>query len=102
MKVRNVLGIGLLVAFLSPLASAEVDQHKSVPQSHAHTGAADTHKKVKPKHHGKTRAEVRQELIEAQRNGLVPTNDANYPPNERTIERNKARYSAFEAHNAGK
>ncbi|MFL9875137.1 DUF4148 domain-containing protein [Paraburkholderia megapolitana] len=102
MKVRNVLGIGLLAAFLSPLASAEVDQHKSAPHSHVHTGATDTHKKVKPKHHGKTRAEVRQELIEAQRNGLVPTNDVNYPPNERTIERNKARYAAYERHNAGK
>ncbi len=41
---------------------------------------------------GKTRAEVIQELIEAQKAGLVPTSRSDYPPSEATIARNRARY----------
>ncbi|CAD6561534.1 hypothetical protein LMG28727_07466 [Paraburkholderia kirstenboschensis] len=42
---------------------------------------------------GKTRADVRAELIEAQRDGLVPTPKYDYPPSEAAIERNKALYA---------
>jgi hypothetical protein len=38
---------------------------------------------------GKTRAEVRQELVQAQHEGTVPASKNNYPPNADTITRNK-------------
>ncbi|EKS72717.1 hypothetical protein BURK_004672 [Burkholderia sp. SJ98] len=43
---------------------------------------------------GKTRAEVVAELIQAQKDGLVPTSKTDYPPSERTIQRNKELYRA--------
>jgi hypothetical protein len=39
---------------------------------------------------GKTRAQVVQELIQAQREGLVPSGHADYPPRQATIDRNRA------------
>jgi hypothetical protein len=45
---------------------------------------------------GKTRAEVYQELIEARRQGLIPTPEYDYPPSQRTIENNKARNQIVE------
>jgi hypothetical protein len=108
MKVRNVLGVGLLTAFLAPLAYADVaspaSPHQPVQQSQQHAGTLPTIAssgaipKLNQKAHGKTRAEVRQELIQAQRDGLIPTNDTDYPPGKRTIERNKARFAALERH----
>jgi hypothetical protein len=108
MKVRNVLGVGLLTAFLAPLAYADVastaSPHQPVQQSQQHAGTLPTIAssgaipKLNQKVHGKTRAEVRQELIQAQRDGLIPTNDTDYPPGKRTIERNKARFAALERH----
>ena len=41
---------------------------------------------------GKTRAEVVAEMIQAQRDGIIPTSKNDYPPSERTIERNKELY----------
>ncbi|WP_155630536.1 DUF4148 domain-containing protein [Burkholderia territorii] len=38
---------------------------------------------------GKTREEVREELIQAYRDGLLPTNKNDYPPSPATIARNK-------------
>jgi Domain of unknown function (DUF4148) len=108
MKVRNVLCVGLLTAFLAPLAYADVagtsSQHQPVRQSQDHAATLHTiassgaAPKVNPKAHGKTRAEVHQELLQARRDGLIPTNDADYPPSKRTIERNKARFAALERH----
>ncbi|MFM0279674.1 DUF4148 domain-containing protein [Paraburkholderia sediminicola] len=108
MKVRNVLGVGLLTAFLAPLAYADVaspsSQHQPAQPSQPHAGTLHTIAssgavpQVNPKAHGKTRAEVRQELIQAQRDGLIPTNDTDYPPSKRTIERNKARFAGLERH----
>ncbi|CAE6733160.1 hypothetical protein R69927_01922 [Paraburkholderia domus] len=108
MKVRNVLGAGLLTAFLAPLAYADVagtsSQHQPIQQPQGHAGTLHTiassgaAPNVNPRSHGKTRAEVRQELLQAQRDGLIPTNDTDYPPSQRTVERNKARFAAFERH----
>lgn len=42
---------------------------------------------------GKTRTEVRAELVEAQRDGLVPAPKYDYPPSEAAIERNKELYA---------
>ncbi|MGV7245118.1 DUF4148 domain-containing protein [Caballeronia sp. M23-90] len=42
---------------------------------------------------GKTREQVIQELIQAERDGLVPTSRSDYPPSDRLIELNKERYT---------
>ncbi|KDR28413.1 MULTISPECIES: DUF4148 domain-containing protein [Caballeronia] len=41
---------------------------------------------------GKSRAEVVAEMIQAQRDGIIPTSKNDYPPSERTIERNRELY----------
>ncbi|AOJ83677.1 hypothetical protein WS86_23850 [Burkholderia savannae] len=38
---------------------------------------------------GKTRAEVRQDLIRAQHEGIVPAGKNDYPPSPALVERNK-------------
>lgn len=40
-----------------------------------------------------TRADVRAQLIEAQREGLVPSNKDNYPPTAQQIARNREIYA---------
>jgi hypothetical protein len=50
----------------------------------------------------KTRAQVRQELIEAERAGLVPAPKHDYPPSQAAIERNKARFRLNESYLASK
>ncbi|MDR5855755.1 DUF4148 domain-containing protein [Caballeronia sp. LZ062] len=50
---------------------------------------------------GNTRAQVVQELIEAQGAGLVPTSRSDYPPSEATFERNRARYGSDSGRMAG-
>ncbi|ACD18762.1 DUF4148 domain-containing protein [Paraburkholderia phytofirmans] len=106
MKFRKVFVIGLLGAFLSPLALADVGHaspghapvkqdgsYGSVPQTTLPSSAAPV---VKPAAQGKTRAEVRQELLQAYKDGLIPTTEADYPPSKRTIERNKALFAETE------
>ena len=44
----------------------------------------------------KTRAEVRQELIAAQRAGQIPTSDVDYPPSADTVRRNQDLYRMAE------
>lgn len=46
--------------------------------------------------HGKTRAEVSAELLQAQRMGLIPAGHNGYPPNATTIARNQARFQQAE------
>ncbi|RKF35729.1 DUF4148 domain-containing protein [Paraburkholderia fungorum] len=46
--------------------------------------------------HGKTRAEVGAELLQAQRMGLIPAGHTGYPPNATTIARNQARFQQAE------
>ncbi|ERJ34024.1 hypothetical protein L810_3578 [Burkholderia sp. AU4i] len=41
---------------------------------------------------GKTRAEVYAELIQAQKDGLIPSGKADYPPSQATIQRNRELY----------
>ncbi len=41
---------------------------------------------------GKTRAQVRAELVQAQRAGVIPTNDSDYPPSRDTTRRNQTLY----------
>jgi hypothetical protein len=42
---------------------------------------------------GITRQEVKQQLVQAEAQGLVPTGPTEYPPNARTIARNRAIYA---------
>ncbi|WP_168789726.1 DUF4148 domain-containing protein [Paraburkholderia aromaticivorans] len=103
MEFRKVLVIGLFSVFLSPLALADAGQaspryvpvegYGGAPETTMSSGAAPA---VKPARQGKTRAEVRQELIQAYRDGLIATTEADYPPSRRTIERNKALFAESE------
>lgn len=45
---------------------------------------------------GKTRAQVRAELLQAQRAGMVPMQKNDYPPSATTIARNRARFEQIE------
>ncbi|MFM0392233.1 DUF4148 domain-containing protein [Paraburkholderia phytofirmans] len=38
---------------------------------------------------GKSRAEVKQELVQAQHTGVIPSSKTQYPPDANTIARNK-------------
>ena len=46
--------------------------------------------------YGKTRAEVRAELLQAQRAGLAPVHKNDYPPSAETIARNRVRFQQIE------
>ncbi|WP_042627163.1 DUF4148 domain-containing protein [Burkholderia plantarii] len=46
-----------------------------------------------------TRAAVRAELVDAQRDGFVPTANSDYPPSAVTVARNRERYAI--AHRGG-
>lgn len=46
--------------------------------------------------YGKTRAQVRAELLEAERAGLAPVSKNDYPPSAATIARNRARFQQIE------
>ncbi|CAB3802772.1 DUF4148 domain-containing protein [Pararobbsia alpina] len=45
---------------------------------------------------GNTRAQVRGELLEAERTGITPAGKFDYPPSAATIERNRQRFSLAE------
>lgn len=46
--------------------------------------------------HGKTRAQVRAELLQAEEAGLAPMHKNDYPPSAGTIARNRARFQQIE------
>lgn len=54
---------------------------------------------AKVDNNGLTRAQVHAQLVDAQRDGFVPTGDSDYPPSKQTVERNRALYAI--AHRAG-
>lgn len=47
-----------------------------------------------------TRAEVRQQLIDAEAAGWLPINNVDYPPSAQTMKQNAADYSRAEAFDA--
>ncbi|CAB3798079.1 DUF4148 domain-containing protein [Pararobbsia alpina] len=55
----------------------------------ASTAMADTSPST-----GLTRAQVRAQLVQAERNGTIPTNNVDYPPSAAQIARNRAVYQA--------
>jgi hypothetical protein len=54
---------------------------------------------AKVDNNGLSRAQVHAQLVEAQRDGFVPTGDSDYPPSRQTVERNRELYAI--AHHAG-
>ena len=46
---------------------------------------------------GKTRAQVMQELVQAEKAGVAPSTESNYPPNEDAVRLNRARYAVQES-----
>jgi hypothetical protein len=105
MKVRNVIVISLIGACFSPLAFA--DALRTYPQQGAgvssdYGGVPDTGvssnsaARLHQAPQGKTRQDVHLELVAAQRAGLIPAPDSDYPPSQRTVDRNKARFHAPE------
>lgn len=46
--------------------------------------------------YGKTRAQVRAELLEAERAGTVPVHKNEYPPSAETVARNQVRFQQIE------
>ncbi|REG51897.1 uncharacterized protein DUF4148 [Paraburkholderia sp. BL6669N2] len=98
MKFQKLLALGLLSASLSTLAFADVEQASPRQIPIAQAEIYDAAPPVKSAHQGKTRAEVRKELIQAYRDGLIPTTEADYPPSKSTIERNKALFAESERH----
>jgi hypothetical protein len=45
---------------------------------------------------GKTRAQVMAELVQAEKAGVAPSTEANYPPDAQAVRLNRARYAAQE------
>ncbi|MDR5757136.1 DUF4148 domain-containing protein [Caballeronia sp. LZ035] len=43
---------------------------------------------------GLTRAEVRQQLVQAEAQGVLPSNGVSYPPSAQAMAHNRARYEA--------
>jgi Domain of unknown function (DUF4148) len=43
---------------------------------------------------GKSRAQVMAELVQAQKAGLIPTTEADYPPSDNEIRLNRERYAS--------
>ncbi|WP_336596501.1 DUF4148 domain-containing protein [Paraburkholderia bengalensis] len=109
MNTRSWICMGLFSALLAPLGYAYANEgpilhdhgyggtrNTTVESGPAPAAAVNAPPVVKRAPQGKTRAEVRQELIQAYRDGLIPMTEADYPPSRQTIERNKARFAASE------
>jgi Domain of unknown function (DUF4148) len=75
----GTLSVQLASANAAPLAAAD-----AAPVSVANTST------------GKTRAQVRSELLQAEEAGLLPTPRNDYPPSAETIARNRARFQQIE------
>jgi hypothetical protein len=99
MKPSRITLAAILMAALSSVSalaqqddsvSAPSDSNRIAPPSSTSLPAAQPHQL------GKTRAQVRQELIDARREGIIPTTEADYPPSQRTIDANRARNRIFE------
>lgn len=88
MKRHTTTLAALLLSTASLTALADIN-----PTTPAATTQTITTAQQNP---GKTRAQVYQELIEARRQGLIPTPDYDYPPSQRTIENNKIRNQIVE------
>jgi hypothetical protein len=85
------LSATLLAMFVATSAFADADHGYPESAIAVQASAGDMVQAQQPAQE-KTRAQVRQELIEAERAGLVPSPKNDYPPSQAAIERNKARF----------
>lgn len=98
MKSKRIALATLLASALSASALANNNDSISAPDD-PNRIAPPSSKHVPIEHAqriGKTRAQVRDELIEARRAGTIPTTEADYPPSQRTINANRTSYQIFE------
>ncbi|WP_349307009.1 DUF4148 domain-containing protein [Burkholderia gladioli] len=72
--IRSLFCLPLLLAAVAPLAQAQSSTAATPPE--------------------KTHAQVVAELVQAWREGTIPTTDGDYPPSDSTIERNRARFES--------
>ncbi|CAB3809948.1 hypothetical protein LMG28614_07173 [Paraburkholderia ultramafica] len=91
----------LMAMFVATSAFADADHAYPESAIPVQASAGDMAQAQQPAPE-KTRAQVRQELIEAERAGLVPSPKNDYPPSQAAIERNKARFRVNESYLASK
>ena len=91
------LSVTLMAMFLATSAFADADHGYPESASPAQTAAGGMLESQQPAQE-KTRDQVRHELIEAERAGLVPSPKTDYPPSQAAIERNKARFGLAESY----
>jgi hypothetical protein len=95
------LPIALMAVFFATSALADADHAYPKSAISTQTSAGDRVQTQRPAGE-KTREQVRQELIEAERAGLVPAPRGDYPPSRATIARNQARFRMAENYWASK
>jgi hypothetical protein len=95
------LSATLMAMFVATSAFADADHGYPESAIPARASAGDTAQAQHPAP-DKTRAQVRQDLIEAERAGLVPSPKNDYPPSQAAIERNKARFGLAKHYLASK
>jgi hypothetical protein len=84
MKLTRYAALAAVVVSLLPFGQS------AFAQSTDATGAVTP--AVASVNAGKTRAEVRAELIQAEQQGLLPVSKNNYPPTPQEIAQNRATY----------
>ncbi|MCA8023587.1 DUF4148 domain-containing protein [Burkholderia metallica] len=87
MKIATVL---IVVASFSTIYPAFADSSASQDSGIGNSSAANSQSGNSAR--VKTRAEVYAELIQAQKDGLIPISKSDYPPSETTIRRNRELY----------
>jgi hypothetical protein len=73
-------------------AMAIAATHADAPASATNTLSADSAAMVP----GKTREQVRAELLQAEQSGLIPVHKNDYPPSAETVSRNRLRFQQVE------
>jgi hypothetical protein len=93
MKLLTSIIAALGIATVSPaFAEPAYQVNDAQSNSAAYGGASDG--SYSSGMGGKTRAEVYAELVQAQKDGILPLNKNDYPPSEQTIQRNRDLYRA--------
>ncbi|RQS71520.1 DUF4148 domain-containing protein [Burkholderia sp. Bp8963] len=98
MNTRIVAAIIVAVtAATSAFADAGHDYPNTVVSTVGNTSPASTvNQSESTVQQGKTREQVRQELIQAYHDGMLPNSKRDYPPSRETIARNKELHNLFE------
>jgi hypothetical protein len=104
MKSRRIFLATLVAGALSTSALANNDDSTSTPDNPNRVAPPSPENVPAARSHpiGKTRAQVRKELVDARRAGTIPTTETDYPASPRTIEANRTRYQILERYWASK